>query len=442
MRASSSEQGQTEYSRLTQIIHQLRWNTPPHSSFDIIFGSEGNSAEHLCGGWSAPEEGITWSVETESHVLLPPAEPGEYLLEIYAFPFLRAPLLPLQRLAVCANDVQIGISHCARPARVAYRIPREVIRPGEPIRIRFLHPDASRPCDLLNSVDERILAFAFSRLRFLPTPQFLAYQKKTLPPIALAPMNDLFSSPRNTDAKNDSVAAVGELERLTGLKPQDLMLQFESLGQSCEFGLVQRRCGAEPLGLFRFSSIFLDSLLRGLDSKFEAIENEDAVHVDVVGQADRAEFRLTQSQYEMESHTFIQAEQTTAEEVRIQGIRKLKFLKRKLLDDLEVSRKIFVRTMLPDISAQHQANSLLLALNRYAAHTLLCVVPADETHPAGSVERISSGLFMGFIDRFAPANDSHLYSLNVWLSICANAFILHASTKANLVDCLPVTPNV
>jgi hypothetical protein len=421
---------------LTQIINQLRWNDPSPPLFDIVFGSGGNSVEYLRGGWSTPEEGVTWSVETESHLLLPPiAAPNEYLLEIYAFPLLRAPLLPLQRLAVCVNDAQIGISNCARPARVAYRIPCEVIRPGEPICIRFLHPDASRPCDLLNSVDERILAFAFSRLRLLPTPQFLTYQKKTLPPIALAQMNDSFSSPRSTGAQNDAVTALRELERLTGLTPQHLMLQFESLGQSCEFGLVQRRCGAEPLGLFRFSSIFLDSLLRGLDSKFDAIEDEDAIHVDVVGRADRAEFRLTHSQYEMESHTFIPAEQTTAEEVRKQGIRKLKFLKRKLLDDLEAPRKIFVRTMMPDVSAQHHANSLLLALNRYAAHTLLCVVPADETHPAGSVERVSSGLFMGFIDRFAPVENAHFYSFEAWLSICANALILRNSAEFDAESC-------
>ncbi len=48
-----------------------------------------------------------------------------------------------------------------------------------------------------------------------------------------------------------NLAAVSAVEQIT---LQDLMLQFESLGQNCEFGLVQRRAGADPLGLLRFDS--------------------------------------------------------------------------------------------------------------------------------------------------------------------------------------------
>jgi hypothetical protein len=32
------------------------------------------------------------------------------------------------------------------------------------------------------------------------------------------------------------------------LSDTELMLNFESIGDSCEFGLVQRMAGAEPLG--------------------------------------------------------------------------------------------------------------------------------------------------------------------------------------------------
>jgi hypothetical protein len=37
------------------------------------------------------------------------------------------------------------------------------------------------------------------------------------------------------------------------LADRDLVLQFESLGDSCELGLVQRMVGVEPLGMFRFA---------------------------------------------------------------------------------------------------------------------------------------------------------------------------------------------
>jgi hypothetical protein len=50
-----------------------------------------------------------------------------------------------------------------------------------------------------------------------------------------------------------------------------------SLGDNCEFGLVQRRGGAEPLGLLRFASIFLpieirlEKLAAVLERKFEGL---------------------------------------------------------------------------------------------------------------------------------------------------------------------------
>src|SRR5690348_3255112 len=56
-----------------------------------------------------------------------------------------------------------------------------------------------------------------------------------------------------------------------------LMLAFESLGDNCEFGLVQRQAGAEPLGLLRFTGIFLpievrlQKLVAALEHRFEGL---------------------------------------------------------------------------------------------------------------------------------------------------------------------------
>ena len=62
----------------------------------------------------------------------------------------------------------------------------------------------------------------------------------------------------------------------TGLTLPDLAFRFESVGENCEFGLFQRRCDAEPLGLLRFSSTFMRNLIRGVQSGFAGLgENED-----------------------------------------------------------------------------------------------------------------------------------------------------------------------
>jgi hypothetical protein len=42
-----------------------------------------------------------------------------------------------------------------------------------------------------------------------------------------------------------------------------LMGEFESLGDNCEFGLIQRNAEMEQLGLFRFAAIALDKLIEG-----------------------------------------------------------------------------------------------------------------------------------------------------------------------------------
>src|ERR1041384_3955367 len=60
---------------------------------------------------------------------------------------------------------------------------------------------------------------------------------------------------------------------------RELMLRFESIGENCEFGLVQRRCGAEPLGLFRFASAPLPKLLAGLGARFEGLSHPDNLDV-------------------------------------------------------------------------------------------------------------------------------------------------------------------
>lgn len=55
---------------------------------------------------------------------------------------------------------------------------------------------------------------------------------------------------------NHDEAALAETERSslqrTDMLPSELVARFESLGDNCEFGLVQRHFGAEPVGVFRF----------------------------------------------------------------------------------------------------------------------------------------------------------------------------------------------
>jgi hypothetical protein len=82
-----------------------------------------------------------------------------------------------------------------------------------------------------------------------------------------------------------SETAPRQLELISNVAPApelplgELMMCFESIGENCEFGLVQRRCGAEPLGLFRFASAPLPKLLAGLEARFEGLSDPDNLEV-------------------------------------------------------------------------------------------------------------------------------------------------------------------
>ena len=55
----------------------------------------------------------------------------------------------------------------------------------------------------------------------------------------------------------------------------DLFLQFESMGHNCEFGLVQRHFGAEPLGLLRWNAISVEDVILGIEQQFEGVGNPE-----------------------------------------------------------------------------------------------------------------------------------------------------------------------
>ncbi len=127
-------------------------------------------------------------------------------------------------------------------------------------------------------------------------------------------------------------------ERLTPL--HELMMEFESLGDNCEFGLVQRDAGAEPLGLFRFAGINapvdvrLEKLVAALDGELVGLGSPENVSVELAGAEGRREFMAIESAYNLLYHTFLKEDEIEPEVLRKRESVRLQFLKRKLLEDL------------------------------------------------------------------------------------------------------------
>lgn len=360
---------------------------PAERELVIDFGAAGNSERFRGWGWSQAEAHYTWTIGRSSRLsFAPPAIAGSYLMLLEVAPFLWGGQEG-QRLKIFLNGTQIGAFVVNTSGTFEIVIPWRLIAGREWFAITFEHPDAARPRDVTGVEDEREIAFAFERLSLFRQ----------------------FEPAETAGADNgSSVPATPEL-----------MTQFESLGQNCEFGLVQRRCGAEPLGLLRFASTPLPALLAALKTRFRGLGEADQLDVQLAND----EYLILDKRFGFLYHAWIKLGEASPEEIRQREERRLPFLRRKLVDDLEEGRKIFVYHGMEPLSRAAML-SLVAAMRAYGPATLLWVELQDEAHPAGTVEMITTGLLKGYMDRFAPGENAHDLSLAAWVSLCRNAFSL------------------
>ena len=174
----------------------------------------------------------------------------------------------------------------------------------------------------------------------------------------------------------------------------NLMLQFESLGSTCEFGLVQRHFKAEPLGLLRWVTIRLPHLCSALDTEFAGIGEPRFTRMHV---SDGGEFHTSDTRYELAMHTFMRDTGQDREKLEAQLRRRMRFLRDKLLEDLRAGEKIFVYRLKNAATDQElfRVVALLRAYNPANRLLLMRMLPHGETgEPA---QEIAPGVLLGAI---------------------------------------------
>jgi tetratricopeptide (TPR) repeat protein len=215
---------------------------------------------------------------------------------------------------------------------------------------------------------------------------------------------------------SQAVDSIGHRASDDPIEMTHLISQFESLGDNCEFGLVQRHYGAEPLGLLRWTAITPIKLSEGLEARFDGLWEPDNVVLSMM----RGEYFLQDKKYGMHMHTFIRSD-VDQTKLHAQMLRRLKFLVGKLFDDIETAEKIFVYKMRDGIISDEEINLLEKTISKFGAVKLLCVRLISTEKPNGLVERISDHLAIGYIDKLSPAASHGEIHFGSWENICINA---------------------
>jgi tetratricopeptide (TPR) repeat protein len=191
------------------------------------------------------------------------------------------------------------------------------------------------------------------------------------------------------------------------VRAEDVVSQFESLGGwglGCEFGLVQRAMGAEPLGLLRWADIDTDGLIDAMESGFEGVGKADQTLVETTGGA-LDEYVSKDRRFGMRVHTYVPSGQVAPERMLAQTCRRLSFLRQKLLDDLRCAAKILVYKNARRPLTDPDLERLRLAIRRYGDNTLLYVRYQTEEHRFPSVIAPAPGLLIGHIDTMGLTRD-------------------------------------
>ena len=197
------------------------------------------------------------------------------------------------------------------------------------------------------------------------------------------------------------------------LLPAHTVKAFESLGDNCEFGFVQRANGYEDGGLFRWSISPLDKLILCLDSKFidfYLFDNLKPSAPDMV--CDTATGLMFHTQMHSIDGQFVLS-QAGRREIYTKEKNKMDHLLDKFRRRMQEPGTICVykrNSEVPDSDAKRLQQSL----NKQGSSVLLLVRSTNDRARWGTVEQSSSGFLVGLIDRFAPYFAADQVSIRIW----------------------------
>ena len=208
---------------------------------------------------------------------------------------------------------------------------------------------------------------------------------------------------------------------------KELALSFEGLGDQCEFGVVQRRLGADPIGLFRFAAISAETLTIMLGERFDRLG--DPEHTEL-GLTDAGEYLIRDRRGLYHMHTFVMKDAVEPVAFLREQVRRLGYLKRKLLEDLKAGDKIFVHKSSHCRIENEALRALHAALSAYGPNTLLALRSVEDGHGPGSVDAIQDGLLVGHLRFGYGSPDEQTPDMESWTRVLEGARLRRRDTAA------------
>jgi hypothetical protein len=200
----------------------------------------------------------------------------------------------------------------------------------------------------------------------------------------------------------------------------EILFGFESLGRDCSLGAVQRFYGAEPLGLFRFSGIKIDSMLAAFKSQFKGIGSPEFTRLDLhTGR----EYYSRDIRYDMWSHTYVFENDVEFDRLYKQQCKKLTFLVRNIVEKLRDGEKIFVIHAIPEQISDDKLLDLLGEIRKFGRSPLLYLQPPTDLYPSGTVIVRDDGIISGYVPHIPLDVSPTAVACEQWLSVLKAAHL-------------------
>ncbi|UDF31492.1 UNVERIFIED_ORG: hypothetical protein LHK14_09250 [Roseateles sp. XES5] len=201
---------------------------------------------------------------------------------------------------------------------------------------------------------------------------------------------------------------------------RQLLIGFEGLGSDCEFGLAQRRFGAEPLSLLRFNAVTFGGLMTGLAMRFEGMGLQENTEMITLA---NGEYFVRDRRWGLGMHTFKFVGQIDGDLLFRKFCERVVFLRDKLLSDLGEGRKVFV-FFAPGL-ALSDVKMLHAALREVGPVKLLHVTTADAAlaqglaAEGGGIDVVAPDLYIGYLSRTGrTATGAWDIAFDDWLTVC------------------------